>query len=225
MAEVRAISPSGLPAGAATLPAAATGREDFLRLLIAQLRAQSPLRPYEGQELAVQLAIFSQLEQLLSMRQLMEVQLGQLAGLTETVGNAVTPALVGAFVRVESSTIRLPEGGTARFGYELSEPARSVRVEIATSTGEVVRVLEFHDVPAGTHAVEWDGRAADGGLLPPGAYTVRITALRGESESMNLTPFVEGVVEAVRFTEQGAFLQVAGIEVPLAQLREIRRSP
>jgi flagellar basal-body rod modification protein FlgD len=192
-------------------------------LLIAQLRMQSPLRPYEGQELAVQLAIFSQVEQLMSVRQLMELQVEQLSGLAETMGNAAAPALVGAQVRVESDTIELPADGVARFGYQLSEAAQSVRVEICTPSGTVVRTLEFSGVAAGAHLLEWDGRTAAGERLPPGTYTVRITALGEAGQNLEVSPFVEGVVEAVRFTARGAMLVLNGMEVPLVKLLEIRK--
>ncbi|MCS6965827.1 MAG: hypothetical protein NZ473_03570 [Candidatus Kapabacteria bacterium] len=198
-------------------------REDFLRLLIAQLRAQSPIRPYEGQELAVQLAIFSQLEQLLSVRQLLGVQVEQLSGLTETLGNVAAPALVGTYVRVGSSELRLSADKPTEFGYELQEAAQSVRVDICTPSGQIVRSLEFREVPPGVHDVEWDGRSASGERLPPGIYTVRITAVGKAGHSVKVTPYVAGTVEAVRFTAKGAMLRIGGIEVPLVALLEIRK--
>lgn len=202
-------------------PGALSGREDFLRLLIAQLRTQSPLRPYEGQEFAVQLAIFSQLEQLLNVRQLLELQLGQFPGLMESIGSAAAPALVGTIARAESSSVWLPADGVVRFGYELPEAVEGVRVEIRTPTGELIRTLEFRQRGAGTHWVEWDGQTDSGQPVPAGRYTVRIHAV-GRTQQ-ELIPFVEGTVEAVRFTHRGAFVLINGVEVPLKSLLEIRK--
>jgi flagellar basal-body rod modification protein FlgD len=44
-------------------------KETFLRLLVAQLKNQDPLKPMDGMQFVSQLAQFSQLEQLLSIRQ------------------------------------------------------------------------------------------------------------------------------------------------------------
>ncbi|MEX0773120.1 MAG: flagellar hook capping FlgD N-terminal domain-containing protein, partial [Balneolales bacterium] len=43
------------------------GKEEFLQLLIAQMRHQDPLNPMEGTEFASQLAQFNSVEQLINV--------------------------------------------------------------------------------------------------------------------------------------------------------------
>ncbi|MCL4867044.1 MAG: hypothetical protein KJZ47_14210, partial [Gemmatimonadales bacterium] len=58
-------------AAAATAPAVKEGpilgKEDFLAMLVAQLRNQDPLNPMDGAEYAAQLAQFSTVEQLIQI--------------------------------------------------------------------------------------------------------------------------------------------------------------
>jgi flagellar basal-body rod modification protein FlgD len=50
-------------------PGATLTKESFLRLLVAQIKHQNPLNPADGVQFLTQLAEFSGLEQLLSIRQ------------------------------------------------------------------------------------------------------------------------------------------------------------
>jgi flagellar basal-body rod modification protein FlgD len=43
------------------------GKDEFLKLLVAQMRHQDPLNPMDGQQMAAQLAQFSSVEQLVSV--------------------------------------------------------------------------------------------------------------------------------------------------------------
>ncbi len=85
MSTAAATSGSGSAYGS-TAAAAATGssivqKDDFLKLLVAQIKNQNPLNPADGVEFLTQLAQFSQLEQLINIR----------TGI-ENLISAVTPA-------------------------------------------------------------------------------------------------------------------------------------
>jgi flagellar basal-body rod modification protein FlgD len=54
---------------AGTANAEIASKDTFLRLLVTQLQAQNPLNPKDGSEFVAQLATFTQLEQMIGMRQ------------------------------------------------------------------------------------------------------------------------------------------------------------
>lgn len=56
------------------------GRDEFLKLLVAQLQNQDPLSPVKNEEYIAQLATFSSLEQLIAIKQ----AVNQLAGIDES---------------------------------------------------------------------------------------------------------------------------------------------
>jgi flagellar basal-body rod modification protein FlgD len=62
--------PSSLTTGTSTAPTsqAQQSQSQFLQLLVAQLKQQDPLNPLDGTQFVTQLAQFSSLEQLISIR-------------------------------------------------------------------------------------------------------------------------------------------------------------
>lgn len=62
-----------------------TGKDAFLRLLVAQIRNQNPLNPADGVQFLTQLAQFSELEQMITLRQEVE-------GLRQDFQSAFMPA-------------------------------------------------------------------------------------------------------------------------------------
>lgn len=99
----------------------ALGKDEFLRLLIAQLRQQDPLQPVNDREFIAQLAQFSALEQMqnvaaaveeLARRQEVTAALG-LVGRTVTVLDADGKQVTGAVEAVRSTRagIALVVGG------------------------------------------------------------------------------------------------------------------
>lgn len=77
-------SAAGEPARQTAAAGNAVSRDTFLRLLVAQIRNQNPLSPADGIEFLTQLAQFTELEQLIGMRQELEAIRGSLAGATGT---------------------------------------------------------------------------------------------------------------------------------------------
>ena len=64
----------GSPGSAVSNKKAALGKNEFLKLLVAQMKHQDPLNPTGGDQMAAQLAQFSSLEQLQNINASLESQ-------------------------------------------------------------------------------------------------------------------------------------------------------
>jgi flagellar basal-body rod modification protein FlgD len=62
------------------------GKDEFLKLLVAQLKNQDPMNPMNNEQFVTQLATFSSLEQLMSINE----AVSQLAGLDDSTKSSTT---------------------------------------------------------------------------------------------------------------------------------------
>ena len=75
------------------------GKDDFLKMLVAQLKHQDPMNPMEGQEFAAQLAQFSSVEQLVQLNKQYETQAESTAALAESLANNGALSTIGRTVQ------------------------------------------------------------------------------------------------------------------------------
>ena len=100
-------------ASAALGAAAGMGKDDFMQLLIAQLKNQDPMKPMEDKEFITQLAQFSSLEAMEKMTQQMEDLTGSqmLVQAATLIGKQVTAKLeTGEVVTGTISQVKMISG-------------------------------------------------------------------------------------------------------------------
>lgn len=84
---------------------------------------------------------------------------------------SVAPPAAAAGFHLSASSAN-PSAG--RFGLRLTLPAAgAVTVTVCDAAGRRVRALASGELPAGTHALEWNGARDDGSPAPAGLYFVR----------------------------------------------------
>ncbi len=101
-----ATSPTGSTSATPENPNGVLGQNDFLKLMIAQLQAQNPLEPSNGNEYVTELAQFTQLEQTTNLATASELSSAvQLIGHNVTYNDPSTGAsATGKVESVQSAT-------------------------------------------------------------------------------------------------------------------------
>ena len=193
------------------------GQEDFLKLLITQLKNQDPLKPTDNAEFVSQLTQFSQLEQTAKQAQLLQQSLDAQAASQQFT---LLP-MIGRTVTVGQSLIQLGNG-PAPIGYSLDNNATNVRISIMDQQGQAVRNLEYRDRPAGPQVAEWDGKSQNGTLMPSGLYRYLVTATDQEGKPVKVEGRASLTVTGVRMEEGQAKLLAGDLAIDPSSIIELR---
>ena len=192
------------------------GKEDFLYLLVTQLRYQDPMEPVESYEFVAQLAQFSSLEQLRNIGKGVEMALNMQRGSF----SILAAQLIGKEVKVENYTLSW-NGEPLQIQYELSADAEDVIVNIYDAVGGLRRTIRVGAQNKGENRVEWDGKDDSGKSLEKGEYSFEVLALNKDRELIGAKGFIKGKVTGVKLDENSVLLTLEGVDVPLSNLISI----
>lgn len=182
------------------------GKDDFLMLLVEQLKNQDPTNPEDATEFTSQLTEFSSLEQLENLNTSME----SLVQSNENSDKISTLGTIGKDVVYQGSELSF-SGQPVDLGYQLSDSAAEVTISLKQN-GSTLATLNGTEFGAGNHFVTWDGLTSDGNSAPVGDYDVTISAKDAAGNAISVTPLVRSEVTGVDLggSNGGTLITVAG---------------
>jgi len=166
-------------------------KEDFLSLLVAQLKNQDPLNPSDPTEFTAQLAQFSSLEQLFNLNDSMN----NMATANANAARFTTLNTIGKEVSFPANSFDF-NGQPVNLGYLLDGQAKDVSFALQLN-GVTVATLKGEELNAGTHFISWDGLTADGKPAPAGNYKIVIAAQAASGQSVSVQSLVRSQVTGV----------------------------
>jgi len=183
-------------AKAANAKKAELNQEDFLTLMITQLKNQDPFKPMDPAQYVGQLAQFSSVSGLSEINK-------NISALTSSLrGNQVLDgaALIGHTVIAEGNQVYryVPEEGEAiptQGAVQVPGGASSVQLVVRDSAGTLVRTQAM-DARAGLRGFTWDGSTDSGTTAPSGSYKIEVVAKVGD-KNVSLNTSVAAQVSSV----------------------------
>ena len=211
--------------GATADPAASTrkempqfGADQFITLMLAQIKNQDPLKPLEPAEFLGQLAQFSTVTGIQEMGSSVSDLVGSMRS-----SQALSGAnLVGRDVLAPGDTAVFDGTTPVRAAVEAPDGAERIDFVVRDASGAVVHRAQIQPSVSGVTEMAWDGRADNGTVMPPGAY--RIEALsrfggRGESSQVLLRSRVDSVT--LDAAGGGIVLNTPNGSLPLGAVRRV----
>ncbi|SPP65205.1 flagellar hook assembly protein FlgD [Nitrospira lenta] len=193
------------------------GQNDFLKLLVTQLKNQDPLKPMDNTAFVAELAQFSQLDQSTKQVQLLEKSIAQQA---DSMQYTLLP-MIGRNVQVEGSLIDL-NNGPAKLTYALEREASTVRVTIQDKQGKALRILDLGTQSAGKQEVQWDGRNQNGQLMPNGTYQYQVLAKDSKGGAVVAAPSSVLKISGVRMVNGSPQLAAGDYVIDRNDIVELR---
>lgn len=179
-------------------------KDDFLKLLMAQLNQQDPLNPLKHEEFASQLAQFTTLEKLTAID-------GGIEKLHKGLGSEdrlQAMSMIGREIKATGRSVQLLQGNDVNLSFSAEDGARPVKARVYSMQGQLVREIDLLDGKVNGSDIRWDGKDQDGKQLPSGEYSFRIHAVGADGKATELGSELSGTVVGVEIEGKDPILLV-----------------
>lgn len=229
------------PSQARALPTSSTmGRDEFLKMLVAQLKNQDPLNPMDGKDMAAQLAQFSTVEQLIAMNKTMDETKAAQAAMTEAIwsleatqiesANDLALLIEGQMAMATVGKVGVTPGnyafvdraGKGEIVIDTAGRSGEGRIELYNDKGELIGSALVGEIEAGQHSFKLEDYTWDP-ELEPGTYTYKFQVAKDGGPWTDTTTYTAGRITGMRYQDGNPILTLGDkIHVPMSRLTQIR---
>lgn len=195
-----------------------TTKDQFLKMLVAQLQHQDPLTPPDATQFANQMTSFGQLEQLFNINS----TLGNLVNSGSATGRYDAVSMIGKKVEAVGNELEVGAASASDIGFQLGKAAEEVTVTVKDAAGQTLRTIRYSDQSAGTHHYAFDGKGTDGQALSPGTYKLEVAAVDSQGVPLDVDPLTVGTVTGVDFSSGTTQLLVGSRVLSMEQITSVR---
>lgn len=201
-------------ASAAMKKSLGMNKDDFMKLFIAQLKYQDPLKPQDPTAMLDQLSQLSLVEQSYNSN----TALNNLLTAQNNSISLTAVSFIGKDVKANGNVTTFDGSTPAFLDFSLSLPAAATQVSITDAAGNVVKSAALGSCTAGDNSFLWDGRDSSGALLPAGAYRFAISASSANGSSVAATTYTTGRVDGVNLSGSTPQLTIGDTSVALSDV-------
>ena len=204
------------PTAAATAMKKSLGmnKDDFMKLFIAQLQYQDPLKPQDSSAMLDQLSQLSLVEQSYNSN----TSLNNLLTAQNNSISLTAVSFIGKDVKANGNSATFDGTASTSLGFSLPLTATSTQVSVMDGSGKTVRTAALGSCRAGDNSFTWDGRDNSGALLPAGAYTFAVSAAAADGSPLSATTYTRGRIDGVNLTGSTPRLNIGASSVALSDV-------
>jgi flagellar basal-body rod modification protein FlgD len=203
------------------------GKDDFLLLLVTQLRFQDPLNPMENTEFVSQLAQFRSMESSsnieTAIKNLDESFQGTVKAqnyAAQSITNTSAVSLIGKQVRLKQTDIEwiASAGKDVKVNVNLGNNKAAV-LQIKDKDGNLIKSIQVEKNSNSSEIpVTWDGTDEQGKIVATGKYEIHF---ENEDKDSSLYAFVQNTATGIRYTADGAMIKVGGQELSIGKILDV----
>ncbi len=173
----------------------ALDKDDFMKIMITEMKHQDPTKPMDSDKMATQMAQITSVEQMKNVGQAVE----KLADKNSASDRLAMSAMIGKSVTVDKGRFSHQKGTLSPINFDLPQDANKIKISILDERGDVIATRDLEPMKKGPNVYSWDGMNASGISVPSSTYTVRVDAENAQGGKIKIEPISRESIVGVSF--------------------------
>ncbi|MBS1958655.1 MAG: flagellar hook assembly protein FlgD [Bdellovibrionales bacterium] len=170
-------------------------KDDFMRIMISEMKHQDPTKPMDADKMATQMAQLTTVEQIKNMG----AAIDRMGERNQASDRMAMSSMIGKEVTVDKGRFTHQKGTIAPVTFDLPEDAEKVKLTFMNERGEDVASHDLEPMKAGPNSYNWDGVNASNIPSPSGTYMVRVEAENKQGGRIAVNPISKETIVGVSF--------------------------
>ena len=191
-------------------------KDDFLKLLLLELKYQDPTQPMDSEKILSQTSQLATLESAENTNKALETLASALSSSMQYSGIAA----IGKLADTGSNAVLLEKGSKVDFELYFPDDVSTGKVNILDKNGKILRSMDIGETDAGVAKYTWDGKNDNGTTLDEGVYYIesKYTKTDGTSATARLGLYP---IESIKFDSGKTYAKLGSSYVDFSTIKEV----
>jgi flagellar basal-body rod modification protein FlgD len=197
------------------------GKDQFLKLLIAQMQNQDPLNPMDGMQFASQLAQFSSVEQLQQLNTKLDGEAAAQGSMLAALNGSVAVSTFGREILAIGNQVNIGGAEPAEAVFDAPAGGGLANVQIYNAAGTKVATVDLRKISGGFQSADLTDATR---ALPAGTYQYQVEMTDEAGEVTTAQTYMKGRVDGIHYTSEGPVLTSGGMSIPFGSVLKILKA-
>ena len=199
-----------------TNPNSILGKDDFLKLLLLELKYQDPTAPMDSEKILSQTSQLAALESSENTNKALETLAASLGASMQFNGIAA----IGKIADTGSNAVSLEKNKNVDFQLYFPDAITTGKINIMDVDGQVLRTMDVGATDAGVAKYTWDGKDSSGTTLKEGTYYIE-ASYAGANGMTGETRIGRYPIESIKFDGGKTYAKLGAAYVDFSSIKEV----